>query len=1033
MDLKQRITEYSLRHYKFITIVMVVCTLGLGALISLIKVDTDPENMLSADEPVRVFHNQTKQRFTLSDIVVVGIVNNKDPNGVYNPSSLARIYELAEFAKTLRWEDENDPDEQIGVIEVDLLAPSTVDHIGQGGPGVVTFEWLMNKPPTTRAEALEIKDKAMSNPLLKGTLVSENGKAICLYLPLTSKDLSHRVYKALNTETAKFSGDEEYHITGLPVAEDTFGVEMFIQMAISAPLAMIVIFILMLLFFRKLVLVISPMIVAMVSVISTMGLLIGFGYPVHIMSSMIPIFLMPIAVVDSVHILSEFFDLYTKDKGRKKTILEVMSNLFMPMLYTSLTSAAGFASLALTPIPPVQVFGIFVAIGIMIAWVCTIMFVPAYIMMIKENSLENFGSTNVKVKKQSVLEKVLHAGGRFTYSTAKPIIVIMLIITAIALYGITRIRINDNPVKWFSTSHPIRRADIELNKHFDGTYMAYLVLEPAEPNTIQPEYISDFRKRLSDRSLELRKEFPRITNIIPELEETLLEQASNTKTKQELLEQISSFINNKLDAADANDVDIWYELSDFFEMEKERLKIFKRPEILRYISGLQEYLVQSSLVGKSSSVADVVKKVHQELIDGRIENYKIPDSSPAVAQCLLQFQSSHNPDDLWHMVTTDYMYTNIWMQLPSGDNKDMQKVVRAVDKFMAPKPAVITSEYENNKKLEKYVEVTAKSQNGKSATKIIKLSGNEIKDFDRILTKVMSMTEDTAVAWHFKYGDPVYAQSLVTKILKFCINPPVTLNYNWAGLTYINTVWQDKMVWGMLQSFLGSFIIVFIMMSILFRSPLWGIVCMVPLLITIIIIYGIIGMIGKDYDMPVAVLSALTLGMAVDFAIHFLERARFSYSQTCSWQKSAAEMFGEPARAIARNVLVIAIGFLPLLAAPLIPYKTVGIFLCAIMALSGAVTLLALPAIIKLAEKLLFKPISQPKSVTCNCAFCIIISIASIFLVAVNVHQYGMLGLSKLIILSVIIITAMALACGTISRRRACKMAQTQEKEAKRD
>ena len=54
-------------------------------------------------------------------------------------------------------------------------------------------------------------------------------------------------------------------------------------------------------------------------------------------------------------------------------------------------------------------------------------------------------------------------------------------------------------------------------------------------------------------------------------------------------------------------------------------------------------------------------------------------------------------------------------------------------------------------------------------------------------------------------------------------------------------------------------------------------------------------------------------------------------------------MFGEPARAITRNVLVIAIGFLPLLAAPLMPYKTVGIFLCAIMGLSGAVTLIVLP------------------------------------------------------------------------------------------
>jgi len=372
MELKQSVTNFSIKHCKLVAAAVVLFTLILASFIPRIRVDTDPENMLSEDEPVRVFHNQTKEQFSLSDIVVVGVVNNKNPNGVFNPSSLKRIYELTEFAKTLRWQDDRSPDRQIGVIEVDLLAPSTVDHIGQGGPGEVKFEWLMARPPATQAEALEIKNKAMSNPLLKGTLVSEDGKAICLYLPLTSKDLSYKVYSELKRQIAEFQGDEEYHITGLPVAEDTFGVEMFIQMAVSAPLAMAVIFILMLLFFRKLVLIISPMIVAMVAVISTMGLLIGLGYPVHIMSSMIPIFLMPIAVVDSVHILSEFFDRYRAEKGRKETILEVMGNLFTPMLYTSLTSAAGFASLALTPIPPVQVFGVFVAVGIMIAWICTI-------------------------------------------------------------------------------------------------------------------------------------------------------------------------------------------------------------------------------------------------------------------------------------------------------------------------------------------------------------------------------------------------------------------------------------------------------------------------------------------------------------------------------------------------------------------------------------------------------------------------------------------------------------------------------------
>jgi predicted RND superfamily exporter protein len=103
MELRQKLTEYSLSHYKTVTAIMVAFTLAMGALIPLIRVDTDPENMLSADEPVRAFHNQTKTQFSLSDIVVVGIVNNKDPNGVFNPSSLARIYELTEFAKTLRW------------------------------------------------------------------------------------------------------------------------------------------------------------------------------------------------------------------------------------------------------------------------------------------------------------------------------------------------------------------------------------------------------------------------------------------------------------------------------------------------------------------------------------------------------------------------------------------------------------------------------------------------------------------------------------------------------------------------------------------------------------------------------------------------------------------------------------------------------------------------------------------------------------------------------------------------------------------
>jgi predicted RND superfamily exporter protein len=145
------------------------------------------------------------------------------------------------------------------------------------------------------------------------------------------------------------------------------------------------------------------------------------------------------------------------------------------------------------------------------------------------------------------------------------------------------------------------------------------------------------------------------------------------------------------------------------------------------------------------------------------------------------------------------------------------------------------------------------------------------------------------------------------------------------------------------------------MMVVLFRSPTWGLLAMVPLTMTIGWIYGIIGFIGKEYDMPVAVLSSLTLGLAVDFAIHFLERARATYTKTGSWAQAITIMFEEPSRAISRNVIVIAIGFTPLLLAPLVPYKTVGVFLASIMAISGLATMLILPALITILQGWLFR------------------------------------------------------------------------------
>jgi predicted RND superfamily exporter protein len=199
-----------------------------------------------------------------------------------------------------------------------------------------------------------------------------------------------------------------------------------------------------------------------------------------------------------------------------------------------------------------------------------------------------------------------------------------------------------------------------------------------------------------------------------------------------------------------------------------------------------------------------------------------------------------------------------------------------------------------------------------------------------------------------KDGDNQAMQRVVDDTESYLDQQPLPdgVSTEWAGETYLNLVWQDKMVTGMLRAFLSTFLVVLVLMILLFRSLRWGLLAMVPMSFTILLVYGILGFVGKDYDMPLAVLSTLVLGIGVDFAIHFVQRYRELLSETGSANAALSRFFEEPARALTRNALIVAIGFVPLFFASLVPYIVVGVLLASIMILSWLATLVLLPAVI---------------------------------------------------------------------------------------
>jgi hypothetical protein len=581
----------------------------------------------------------------------------------------------------------------------------------------------------------------------------------------------------------------------------------------------------------------------------------------------------------------------------------------------------------------------------------------------------------------------MHALGGATYRRAKPIVAVAAVVLIVAGVGITRIRVNDNPVKWFHSSHPIRVADHVLNEHFAGTYMGYLAFVAEEDGEDAAEFRAAMVRETAGVDDAVAAEFGRLATEAAEagdpygaLADLIREKLGTGAGEDDLpglpgegLPDVPEGLGGEgpalpggLGGDSGGDPEPapgsglsstarpdWETLLGRVEARGQRLRqVFKRPETLEWMTRLQADLLAvkdeegDPLVGKSNSLADLVETIHRDLRQGDPEQFRIPDSFNAVGQCISQFENGHRPHDLAHFTTTGgpeaYRRANLWIQLKSGDNEDMSAVVEAVDRFLEkdPPPAGVDAEP------------------------------------------------------------------------------------RWFGLTYINVVWQEKMVWGMLEAFAGSFLVVFLLMTVLFRSPLWGLLSMIPLTVTIAAIYGAVGLVGKDYDMPVAVLSSLTLGLAVDFAIHFLARARTMHAEHGSWKATTPHMFSEPARAISRNIVVIAAGFLPLLLAPLVPYQTVGVLLATILLVSGVTTLVILPALVRLLERRLFAERKERLPGACHCALCVSVSIALVALILINASHLLPLGWSGLTIVAIVTVPVSVLICRFMSRRAACDAAE---------
>lgn len=341
--------------------------------------------------------------------------------------------------------------------------------------------------------ATELKQEVMSNPLYIDGLISSAADATSIQVEFNiAEDDSPSMLLAFQEINNIINNSElasnKVHLSGPPMiaAETASNMEKDNQTLLPGVL-LVILFVLFISFGRIQGMVI-PMLIAIISLIWTLAVMSAMGVKQNIITSMLPVFIIAIAVCDAIHFLSDYYRHLPANADREQrsqAASAAIKQLFWPMLITTITTALGFVSLAWTEVTFIKEFGVFVGIGVILAWVITIFFLPTMLVLWK-----------AQPPKWGLLASDRMDGGLSAFASiskyAKPAIVFTLALIVVCAAVISQqLKVDNQVIGYFEEDSQIRVDDRALNQHFGGTTPISIMIETNDVDAFKKsEYVN---------------------------------------------------------------------------------------------------------------------------------------------------------------------------------------------------------------------------------------------------------------------------------------------------------------------------------------------------------------------------------------------------------------------------------------------------------------------------------------------------------------------------------------------------------------
>ncbi len=152
----------------------------------------------------------------------------------------------------------------------------------------------------------------------------------------------------------------------------------------------------------------------------------------------------------------------------------------------------------------------------------------------------------------------------------------------------------------------------------------------------------------------------------------------------------------------------------------------------------------------------------------------------------------------------------------------------------------------------------------------------------------------------------------------------VGINLDFAGSGYKLLVFNDLILQGQIKSLIMSLFIVIILLAFMFKSIKIGFIGSIPIIITSVISFGVLGWLNIPLETTTALISSIAIGIGIDYAVHFIDRYKINAERTGDRELTVQKTMAHSGRAISFNAIVVIAGFLVLLMSVFNPNKVLG-------------------------------------------------------------------------------------------------------------